>query len=295
MDSKAGFVALLGRPNAGKSTLLNALLGERLALVSHKANATRKRLNVIVMWEDTQIIFVDTPGIHKQEKLLNEYMLKEALKALDDCDFLIFLAPASDRISFYEEFLELNKNKKKHILVLSKADMVSKDELLSKIKEYEKYSGVYEELIPVSYKDDKSLESLLKAISKYIPQNPYYYDQEILSPESTKEIVKEIIRESCFAFLSDELPYESDVMINKYTEKESVDVIRATIIVLKDSQKGIVVGKGGATIKRIGKDCRVKIERFLGKRVYLELFVKVVPNWSKEKEMLKKVGYNFDF
>lgn len=294
-NTKSGFVALLGRPNAGKSTFLNTVLGEKLALVSHKANATRKRLNVVVMVDDVQVVFVDTPGIHKQEKLLNEYMLKEALQALNDCDFLIFLAPASDSIKYYEEFLELNKTKKDHFLVLSKIDTISKDDLLAKIGEYEKYKNEYKELIPISYKDERSLKDLLVSLSTYMPNNPYYYDPEILTPNSTRDIVKEMIRESCFEFLSDELPYESDVIIKRYTERDNVDVIRAEIIVLKSSQKAIVVGKGGNNIKRIGKDCRIKIEHFLGKKVFLELFVKVLPNWNKEKENLKKVGYNFEF
>ena len=290
---KAGFVAVLGRPNAGKSTFLNMLLGEKLALVSHKANATRKRMNLIVMQEDTQIIFVDTPGLHNQEKLLNQYMLQEALKAMQDCDFLIFLAPISDKVSFYEEFLESAKGKP-HLLLLTKIDTMSKDALLEKIKEYEKYKDSYKALIPITFKDIESFKKVPKVLSDFMPQNPYYYDTEILTPNTTKEIVKEMIRESLFDNLSDEIPYDSDVVLKSYQENAKLDRIKATIIVHKNSQKGMVIGKGGATLKRIGSQARAKIEKFVGKKVYLELFVKVISGWNKEKENLKKIGYDFD-
>lgn len=293
MESRAGFVAVLGRPNAGKSTFLNALLGERLALVSHKANATRKRMNLVLMQEEVQIVFVDTPGIHKQEKLLNQYMLKEAMQAMQDCDLLLFLAPVSDKIDFYEEFLQSSKNKP-HLLLLTKSDSVIKEELFCKMQEYQKYQDYYKALIPISYKDLNSLKSVVRKIAEMMPPNPYYYDPEILSPNSTKEIVKEMIRESCFENLSDELPYESDVMVNLYQEKRDLDYIKATIITHKESQKAMVIGKEGKTLKRIGKSAREKIEKFINKKVYLELLVKVMLGWSKQKESLKQVGYDFE-
>ncbi len=292
-NTKAGFVAVLGRPNAGKSTFLNTLLGEKLALVSHKANATRKRMCLVLMEGETQIVFVDTPGIHKQEKLLNQYMLKEAMQALQDCDFLLFLAPVSDKVSYYEEFLGIAGNKK-HLLLLTKTDSVSKEVLFQAMGQYEKFKDRYEALIPVSIKDLGSLKRVVEVLAKLMPQNPYYYDPEILSPNTTKEIAKELIREAVFENLSDELPYESDVQITFYKEKPEIHHIKATIIVLKESQKGMVIGKGGVILKRIGKEARLSIENFVHQRVFLELFVKVVPSWSKERESLKKMGYNFE-
>lgn len=292
-NTKAGFVAVLGRPNAGKSTFLNALLGEKLALVSHKANATRKRMHFVLMKEETQIVFVDTPGIHKQEKLLNQYMLKEAMKALQDCDFLLFLAPVGDRVSYYEEFLEISQNKR-HILLLTKIDSISKDGLFEVIGRYEKFKNYYEALIPISIKDLGSLKRVVEVLAKFMPENPYYYDPEILTPNSTKEIAKELIREAVFENLSDELPYESDVQMTLYKEKPNIHYIKATIIVQKESQKGMIIGKQGATLKRIGKKARLNIEGFVRQKVFLELFVKVVPGWSKEYESLKKMGYNFE-
>ncbi|MCI5969458.1 GTPase Era [Helicobacter sp.] len=294
MDKKAGFVAVLGRPNAGKSTFLNTLLGQKLALVSHKANATRKRMNVILMEGETQIVFVDTPGIHRQEKLLNQYMLKEAMQALQDCDVLLFLAPVTDAVSFYEEFLEMAQDKT-HILLLTKIDSVSKEMLFEAMRKYEKFKDYYEALIPVSIKDLGSLKRVVEVLSQLMPQSPYYYyDPEILSPNTTKEIAKELIREAVFENLSEELPYESDVQITQYREKPNLHSIKATIVVHKESQKGMVIGKGGATLKRIGKEARVSIENFVRQKVFLELFVKVMPSWSKERENLKKMGYNFE-
>lgn len=291
-NTKAGFVAVLGRPNAGKSTFLNTLLGEKLTLVSHKANATRKRMHLVLMEGDTQIVFVDTPGIHKQEKLLNQYMLKEALQALRDCDFLLFLAPISDRVSHYEEFLEMAQNKR-HILLLTKTDSVSKDMLFEAISKYEKFKDFYEALIPISIKDLGSLKRVVEVLAKFMPESPYYYDPEILSPNTTKEIAKELIREAVFENLSDELPYESDVQITFYREKPNIHHIKATIIVHKESQKGMVIGRGGVSLKRIGKEARLNIENFVHQKVFLELFVKVVPSWSKERGSLKKMGYTF--
>lgn len=293
-NTKAGFVAVLGRPNAGKSTFLNTLLGEKLALVSHKANATRKRMCFVLMEGEIQIVFVDTPGIHKQEKLLNQYMLKEAMQALQDCDILLFLAPITDAVSFYEEFLQLSHNKK-HILLLTKIDNVSKDRLLEEISKYDKFKDYYEALIPISIKDLGSLRCVVEVLAKLMPQSPYYYDTEILSPNSTKEIAKELIREAVFENLSEELPYESDVQITLYKEKQNVHYIKAAIVVHKESQKGMVIGKGAATLKRIGKEARINLENFVHQKVFLELFVKVMPSWSKERESLKKMGYNFEY
>ncbi|WP_297809640.1 GTPase Era [uncultured Helicobacter sp.] len=291
-STRAGFVAVLGRPNAGKSSFLNAILGEKLALVSHKANATRKRMNLILMEGTTQIIFVDTPGIHIQEKLLNQYMLKEAMSAMSDCDILLFLAPVTDKIHYYEDFLK--NAKKPHILLLTKIDSVSKETLLRVIQTYEKYQKNYQALIPVSIKDLRSLKRVVEIVANLMPFNPYYYDPEILSPNTTKEIAKEMIREAVFENLSDELPYESDVLITFYQEKSHLHYIKATIVVHKESQKGMVIGKEGATLKRIGQKARLKLESFTKQKIFLEIFVKVIPSWCKERENLKKMGYNFE-
>ena len=292
--TKCGYVSVVGRPNAGKSSLLNWLVGEKIAMVSHKANATRKRSNIIVMHEDDQIVFVDTPGIHETEKLLNKFMLDEALKAIGDCDLILFLAPVTDSLKYYEDFLEKNKKNTKHILLLTKIDFVNNEELMSKLQEYEKYSDKYEAIIPISIKKATKKSDILDEVVKYLPVHPYLFDPEIITTEHLRDIYKEFIREAIFENISDEIPYEADVMINKIEEKPNVDVIKAKIIVQKDSQKGMIIGQNATAIKRIGKASRLKIEKLSGKKCFLELFVSVKKNWTKNKDALKSMGYEFD-
>jgi len=287
---KSGFVGILGKPNAGKSTLLNWLLGEKIALVSPKANASRKRVNAIIMHKDNQIILLDTPGLHEKEKLLNKLMLKEALKALSDSDSVLFLADIRDDLSGYEWFLELNTKKIPHIVVLTKTDLVSKEEIEKKIDEYKKI-GKALEVIPVSAAEGKGKDELLDATVKYLPEHPYYYDPEIISTEHIRDIYKELIRDALFEKLGDELPYETDILIEKIEEFDKLDKIFATIIVERDSQKGMTIGKKGKKIKEIGIYARKLLEQFSQKKIYLELYVKVVPGWSKNKKMLEELGY----
>jgi len=291
--TKSGFVGILGKPNAGKSTLLNWLLGEKIALVSPKANASRKRVNAIVMYKDNQIILVDTPGLHEKEKLLNKFMLNEALKALIDSDLMLFLADVRDSIDGYKWFLELNKKNKPHILVLTKIDLVSNEEVETKIKEYETVSKALE-IIPISVVEGKGKDELLEAIVKYLPEHPYYFDPEIISTENIRDIYKELIREALFEKLKDELPYETDILIEKIEEYENLDKVYATIIVERPSQKGMIIGKKAKKIKEIGIYARKLLEEFSGKKIYLELYVKVIRGWSKNKHMLEELGYEVD-
>ncbi|WP_300360895.1 GTPase Era [Hydrogenimonas sp.] len=292
--TKAGFVAVVGRPNAGKSTLLNWLVGEKLAMVSKKAQATRKRMNIIVMHDNAQIIFVDTPGIHEKERLLNQFMLSEAIKAIGDCDLVLFLAPAKDRLEHYEKFLKLNAKNRPHIVVLTKIDEVSQEKLLKKIAEYQKYQENFLALVPVSVTKEIGRERLLDEITTHLPCSPWLYDPELMTTTNIREIYKEMIRESIFDNLSDEIPYETDVIIEKIEELPNLDRVQATIITEKKSQKMILVGKGGSTIKRIGRDARLKMERFAGKKIFLELFVSVKSGWSKNKKSLSEIGYSFE-
>ncbi len=289
--SKAGFVALIGRPNAGKSTLMNWILGEKIALVSQKANATRKRLNAIVMHEDNQIIFIDTPGLHVKEKLLNQFMLEEALKAIGDCDLIIYLAPVTDSTEHYEEFLALNNKNRKHIIVLSKIDQVSQEKLLKRIASYNRYSEHFEALIPMSVTKSVGRIDLLNTIVQHLDESPYLYDPDDITTEMVRNIYKEFIREAIFDNISDEIPYESDVLIDKIDDSGNIEKIRATIIIQKESQKGIIIGRGGEAIKRIGRDARLKIEALSGKKVFLELFVSVKKGWTNDKKFLEEMGY----
>ncbi len=290
-EHKAGFVALVGRPNAGKSTMLNWILGEKIAMTSQKANATRRRLNAIVMHKDDQIIFVDTPGLHEKEKMLNQFMLEEALKAIGDCDIVVYLAPASDSVKHYKRFLEVDGKNRKHIIALSKIDQVSQNELLARIGEYNQFSSEFEALIPMSVIKNVGKNDLLDVIVKHLDESPYLYDPDDLTTEMLRDIYREFIREAIFDNISDEIPYESDVVIDKIEENGKVEHIRATIIIEKESQKGIIIGKNGAAIKRIGQGARAKIEKLTDRPVYLDLFVSVKKGWTNDKKFLEELGY----
>ncbi len=289
-----GFVAVVGRPNAGKSTLLNHLVGERLAMVSKKAQATRKRMNIIVMHNNAQIIFIDTPGLHEKEKLLNKFMLEEAIKAIGDADLLLFIAPVSDSIKEYEKFLDkIAKKGTPHIVVLSKIDQVGNEKILSKISEYSRYQDKFLALIPYSVKKNIGQKQLLDEIVKYLPKHPWLYDSEILTTETIRTIYKELIRQALFEKLSDEIPYESDVLIDRIEESDDIDRVYASIITEKETQKRMIIGKRAESIKRLGSYARKLMEEFAQKRVYLELHVIVRKGWSKNKEALEEIGYMF--
>ena len=292
IDTKAGFVAVVGRPNAGKSTLLNHLIGEKLAMVSKKAQATRKRMNMIVMYEDTQIIFVDTPGIHQKERLLNQFMMDEALKAMGDADLIVFLAPITDKLTEYEKFLKIIEGKgKKHIVLLTKMDHVKQGDILKKLSQYQKYQDKFEAIIPFSVNKKVGKLDFLNEVSKHLPKSPFLFDTEILTTDNIRDIYKELIRESIFENLSDEIPYESDVTIEKIEESDTLDKVYATIVVEKETQKGMIVGQKGEGIKRVGKFARQQMEIFSGKKIFLDVHVSVKKGWSKNKDGLEEFGY----
>ncbi len=292
-EQKAGFVAVVGRPNAGKSSLLNFFVGEKLAMVSHKANATRKRLNIIAMHECCQIIFVDTPGIHESEKLMNQFMLEEALKAMGDAELILFLSPVTDSLKEYENFLKLNKKNIPHIVLLTKVDEVRNEKILAKITEFQKYQENFLELIPVSIKRGTQRSMVFETICKHLPKHPYFYDPEILTTDKMKDIYKELIRESIFEKTSKEIPYFTDVVIERVEELLELEKIYAQIVVEKKSQKGIIIGKDGENLRRIGYHARKLIEELNGKKTFLKLFVVVKHGWTKDKKSLGELGYNF--
>ncbi|MGE4399804.1 MAG: GTPase Era [Campylobacterales bacterium] len=292
-NTKCGFVAVIGKPNAGKSTLLNWLVGEKIMLVSHKANATRKRLKGILMHNEAQIVLIDTPGLQTGKKLLNEYMLGEAIKAVSDADLVLFIADARFAKKDYEEFLSISEGKP-HILLVNKIDMLTHEKLLAMMDELNGYENGFLELIPISATKESGKKEILDAVVKYLPDSPYLYDPELLTDQNIRDIYKEIIREELFNGLSDEIPYETDVVINKIDESDTLDKVYATIIANKDSQKAMIVGKGGQTIKRIGTKARVALEKFAQKKIHLELFVKTNKNWTTDKKGLAEYGYDFD-
>ena len=258
-------------------------------MVSKKANATRKRSKIICMKDDNQIIFIDTPGIHEKEKLLNQFMMEEALKAMGDADFILFLAPITDNLKDYEKFLTLSN--KKHMILLTKTDTASKDMVFEKLKEYEKYQDKYLGVVPVSVKNESDRDYILKVVSQELPEHPHFFDPELMTTDQSRDIYKEFIRESIFENLSDEIPYETDVVVDKVTEKPDIEEVYATIVVEKKSQKGMIIGKGGASIKRVGIHARGLIETLIEKKVFLKLHVSVKPGWTKNKKDLEDMGY----
>ena len=290
---KSGFVSIIGRTNAGKSSFLNALLNEKIAIVSHKQNATRRKINGIVMNGEDQIIFTDTPGLHESNKAINQLLISQAIKSMGDCDLIVFLAPIHDDTSDYEKFLALNPEKP-HILVLTKVDESSNAKVLEKITQYQKFQDKFAALLTFSTKQPTYKKPLLDEICKLLPEHEYFYDPEFLTPTNEKEIFREFILEAIYENLSDEIPYLSDAIIKSVKEKTGITEIYASIITERDIHKSMIIGKNGETIKRIGIFARKLIQNLTNTKVFLKLDVVVKKGWSKEEKSLNQIiGYWF--
>ena len=288
---KSGFVSIIGRTNAGKSSFLNALLNEKIAIVSHKQNATRRKINGIVMNGEDQIIFTDTPGLHESNKAINQLLINQAIKSMGDCDLIVFLAPIHDDTSDYEKFLALNPEKP-HILVLTKVDESSNAKVLEKITKYQKFQDKFAALLTFSTKQPTYKKPLLDEICKLLPEHEYFYDPEFLTPTNEKEIFREFILEAIYENLSDEIPYLSDTIIKSVKEKTGITEIYASIITERDIHKSMIIGKNGETIKRIGIFARKLIQNLTNTKVFLKLDVVVKKGWSKEEKSLNQIiGY----
>ena len=288
---KSGFVSIIGRTNAGKSSFLNALLNEKIAIVSHKQNATRRKINGIVMNGEDQIIFTDTPGLHESNKAINQLLISQAIKSMGDCDLIVFLAPIHDDTSDYEKFLALNPEKP-HILVLTKVDESSNAKVLEKITKYQKFQDKFAALLTFSTKQPTYKKPLLDEICKLLPEHEYFYDPEFLTPTNEKEIFREFILEAIYENLSDEIPYLSDAIIKSVKEKTGITEIYASIITERDIHKSMIIGKNGETIKRIGIFARKLIQNLTNTKVFIKLDVVVKKGWSKEEKSLNQIiGY----
>ena len=288
---KSGFVSIIGRTNAGKSSFLNALLNEKIAIVSHKQNATRRKINGIVMNGEDQIIFTDTPGLHESNKAINQLLISQAIKSMGDCDLIVFLAPIHDDTSDYEKFLALNPEKP-HILVLTKVDESSNAKVLEKITQYQKFQDKFAALLTFSTKQPTYKKPLLDEICKLLPEHEHFYDPEFLTPTNEKEIFREFILEAIYENLSDEIPYLSDAIIKSVKEKTGITEIYASIITERDIHKSMIIGKNGETIKRIGIFARKLIQNLTNTKVFLKLDVVVKKGWSKEEKSLNQIiGY----
>ena len=288
---KSGYVSIIGRTNAGKSSFLNALLNEKIAIVSHKQNATRRKINGIVMNGEDQIIFTDTPGLHESNKAINQLLISQAIKSMGDCDLIVFLAPIHDDTSDYEKFLALNPEKP-HILVLTKVDESSNTKVLEKITQYQKFQDKFAALLTFSTKQPTYKKPLLDEICKLLPEHEYFYDPEFLTPTNEKEIFREFILEAIYENLSDEIPYLSDAIIKSVKEKTGITEIYASIITEREIHKSMIIGKNGETIKRIGIFARKLIQNLTNTKVFLKLDVVVKKGWSKEEKSLNQIiGY----
>ncbi len=294
MAFRSGFVSIIGRPNAGKSTLLNAFLGEKIAIVSDKPQTTRNIIRGVKNLPDGQIVFVDTPGIHKGKGLLNEFMVSEALSMFRDVDVVLYIAEAVGGAGAEAEdrFIidGLKRVKAPVVLALNKVDMVSKPALLPVMEGYAA-SFPFKEIIPISALKRDGLDTLLKALAGLMPEGPRYFPTDEITDQPVRLIAAEMVREKVFCFTSREVPYSVAVVVESFKEKKKIVSIRAVINVEKNSQKGIIIGKNGAMLKRIGSSARAEIELLLGSKVYLELFVRVRKDWTKNPKALKEFGY----
>jgi GTP-binding protein Era len=290
---RSGFVAIVGRPNVGKSTLLNRIMGEKIVITSDKPQTTRNRVKGIHNIPGAQIVFMDTPGIHRATSLLNRYMVEEACSSIRETDLVLYLAEAaSNDLGREKEVLEiLAAAGKPVILVLNKIDLTAKDTLLERISAY---SALYpfKEVVPVSAQTGDGVGRLVECVAGSLPEGPLYFPDDILTDLPERFIVAEIIREKVFRLTRDEIPYSTAVEIESFKERPNgLVAISAVINVERDSQKGIVIGKRGAMLKRIGSEARRGIEAFLDTKVFLELFVRVRRDWSENPRMLKEMGY----
>ena len=291
---KAGFVNIIGNPNVGKSTLTNKLVGERVSIITPKAQTTRHRIMGIVNTEDMQIVFSDTPGVLKPHYKLQESMLNFSQSALSDADVLIYVTDVIEKLDKNEEFLALVKAQTMPLLLLiNKIDLSNQEELDLLVSTW-KEELPQAEIVPVSAKSGFNLDYVLRRIREQIPESEPYFDKDALTDKPTRFFVNEIIREKIFLFYQKEIPYSTEVVVEEYKDTEKLVSIRAVIYVERDSQKGIIIGHGGKALKKIGTESRRDIEAFLGKKVFLELYVKVETDWRSKENVLKNFGYRLD-
>ncbi|WP_461218283.1 GTPase Era [Lapidilactobacillus salsurivasis] len=291
---KSGFVALLGRPNVGKSTLMNRIIGEKVAIMSPKAQTTRNKIQGVITDADAQIIFLDTPGIHKPKNDLDNYMDQAAFSALSEVDIAVYMTGAADKIGPGDRFIleRLAKLDTPLFLVINKIDLVHPDDLLDLIVGYQALAK-FAEVIPLSATEGNNVDELVKEIKSYLPAGPKYYPDDQLTDHPEYFIVAELIREQILLLTRDEIPHSTAVIVNQMnTHEQGKLVIDATVFVDRDSQKGIVIGKGAAMIKQIGIRSRKEIEPLLGERVNLKLQVKTQRNWRDNPIFLQRAGYN---
>ena len=294
---KSGFVTLIGRPNVGKSTLMNRMIGQKIAITSNKPQTTRNRIQTVHTDERGQIVFVDTPGIHKAKNKLGEYMVGAAEKTIGEVDVVCWLVEPTTYIGAGEQHIieRLKKVKAPIILVINKVDTIKKEEILPVIDCYRKELD-FQEIIPVSARSGANVDELIDTIYKYLPYGPMFYDEDTITDQPMRQIVAELIREKALHALNEEIPHGIAVVIDSMKERKSqkgiITDIQATIICERDSNKGIIIGKGGEMLKKIGANARYEIEKQLDTKVNLQLWVKVKKEWRDSDVLIKNFGYD---
>ncbi|QAT62141.1 MULTISPECIES: GTPase Era [Tissierellales] len=291
---KSGFVTVIGRPNVGKSTLLNTILGEKVSIISDKPQTTRNKIQCVYTEENLQIVFLDTPGIHNPKNKLGEYMVKMSRSTLEEVDIITFMVDDSKYIGSLDDKIikDIKDISTPKILLINKIDKINKEELGDIINTYDKM-GLFQEIIPISASENLNVSSYLDAVKKYLKEGPQYFPEDMITDQPERLIISELIREKVLYYLDEEVPHGIFVavdMINERKEKNLIDVY-ATIYCEKESHKGIVIGKNGRKLKGIGKSAREDIEKLLGSQINLQLWVKVEKNWRDKENKIKYFGY----
>lgn len=290
---KSGFVTLIGRPNVGKSTLINNIIGTKVAITSNKPQTTRNTIQGIYNEKDTQIIFVDTPGIHKPNHKLGDYLNKQAYYSINDVDVILFLVDVGESLGSGDKFIieKLKEINKPVILVLNKIDKITKEEIFKKINEYKDLYN-FSDIVPVSGLKSNNTKELIKVIKKYLTDNIKYYNDTDITNKPIAFTISEIIREKAFNLTKEEVPHSLTCIVENIKKKNNSYYINAAIIVDRDSLKKIIIGKKGEMIKNIGIKSRPEIENLLGKSIYLEIYVKVIKKWRDKEKYLQEFGFN---
>lgn len=292
-EYKSGFVTIIGRPNVGKSTFVNRVIGHKIAIMSDKAQTTRNKIQGVMTQQDAQIVFLDTPGIHKPKHKLGDYMMKVAKNTLSEIDAVMFMVNVNEEIGRGDEYImEMLKTVKTPVfLVLNKIDLVHPDALMPRIEQYQRYMD-FAEIIPISALEGHNVDHFINVLKSYLPEGPQYYPDGQISDHPEQFVVSELIREKILQTTSEEIPHAIGVNVERMTQESEDRVhIEAVIYVERDSQKGIVIGKGGKKLKEVGKRARLDIEHLLGSKVYLDLWVKVQKDWRNKSNFIKQMGY----
>ncbi|WP_099187283.1 GTPase Era [Tepidibacter mesophilus] len=295
MSFKSGFASIIGRPNVGKSTIMNKVVGEKIAIMSDKPQTTRNKVQSVLTTKDFQIVFLDTPGIHKPKNKLGEYMVKVATDTLNEVDVVLFVVDESKTIGPGDRMIieDLRKVRTPIVLVINKIDKLEKEELILLMKKYDE-EGIFDEIVPISALKEGHLNSLVNTINKHLPQGPKYFPDDMITDQPERVLISELIREKVLHYVHEEVPHGVAVEVEQMKSREGGNIIDISAVIYceRDSHKGIIIGKNGRKLKGIGKSAREDIQKLLGSKVYLQTWVKVKSNWRNMENYINSFGYN---